>query len=114
MESAVDTSGVKVEYSCDADESSPAGEYQIDATVTDSNFDVEVEPGTLTVKKQKPVDPDPVVPDPDNPDNPDPDNPDPATRITLTRTTRIPTPILIIPTRTTLSPITRTSPNALR
>ena len=83
LESAVDTSGVKVEYSCDADESSPAGEYQIEATVTDPNFDVEVEPGTLTVKKkQGPVDPDPVVPDPDNPDpdnpdNPDPDNPDP-------------------------------------
>ena len=78
LESAVDTSGVKVEYSCDADESSPAGQYQIDATVTDPNFDVEVEPGTLTVKKkQEPVDPDPVVPDPDNPDNPDPDNPDP-------------------------------------
>ena len=86
LESAVDTSGVKAEYSCDADESSPAGEYQIDATVTDPNFDVEVVPGTLTVKrKQEPVDPDPVVPDPDNPDpdqpdpdpNPDPDNPDP-------------------------------------
>ena len=81
LESAVDTSGVKVEYSCDADESSPAGQYQIDATVTDPNFDVEVEPGTLTVKKKEPVDPDPVVPDPDNPDNPDPnpdpDNPDP-------------------------------------
>lgn len=86
LESAVDTSGVKVEYSCDADESSPAGEYQIGATVTDPNFDVEVVPGTLTVKKkQEPVDPDPVVPDPDNPDpdqpdpgpNPDPDNPEP-------------------------------------
>lgn len=91
LESAVDTSGVKVEYSCDADESSPAGEYQIGATVTDPNFDVEVVPGTLTVKKkQGPVDPDPVVPDPDNPepdnpdpgpkpdpDNPDPDNPEP-------------------------------------
>ena len=77
LESSVDASGVKVEYSCDADESSPAGEYQIDATVTDPNFDVEVVPGTLTVKKQEPVDPDPVVPDPDNPDNPDPDNPDP-------------------------------------
>ena len=78
LESAVDTSGVKVEYSCDADESSPAGEYKIGATVTDPNFDVEVVPGTLTVKKkQEPVDPDPVVPDPDNPDNPDPDNPDP-------------------------------------
>lgn len=86
LESAVDTSGVKVEYSCGADEGSPAGEYQIDATVTDPNFDVEVVPGTLTVKKkQEPVDPDPVVPDPDNPDpdqpdpgpNPDPDNPEP-------------------------------------
>ena len=86
LESAVDTSGVKVEYSCDADESSPAGEYQIEATVTDPNFDVEVVPGTLTVKKkQEPVGPDPVVPDPDNPDpdqpdpgpNPDPDNPEP-------------------------------------
>ena len=78
LESAVDTSGVKVEYSCDADESSPAGEYQINATVTDPNYDVEVVPGTLTVKKkQEPIDPDPVVPDPDNPDNPDPDNPDP-------------------------------------
>ena len=87
MESAVDTSGVKVEYSCDADESSPAGEYQIDATVSDPNFNVEVMPGTLTVKKQEPVDPDPVVPDPDNPDpdqpdpdpnpDPDPDNPEP-------------------------------------
>ena len=79
LESAVDTSGAKVEYSCDADESSPAGEYQIDATVTDSNFDVEVEPGTLTVKKkQEPVDPDPDNPDPDQPDKPDPDQPDPG------------------------------------
>ena len=80
LESAVDTSGVKVEYSCDADESSPAGEYQIDATVTDPNFDVEVVPGTLTVKKkQGPVDPDPDNPDPGQPDpgNPDPDQPDP-------------------------------------
>ena len=88
LESAADTSGVKVEYFCDADENSPAGEYQIDATVSDPNFNVEVATGTLTVKKQEPVDPDPVVPDPDNPDpdqpdpdpnpgNPDPDNPDP-------------------------------------
>ena len=86
LESSVDTSGVKVEYSCDADESSPAGEYQIGATVTDPNFDAEVVPGTLMVKKkQEPVDPDPVVPDPDNPDpdqpdpapNPDPDKPEP-------------------------------------
>ena len=79
LESAVDTSGVKVEYSCDADKSSPAGEYQIGATVTDPNFDVEVEPGTLTVKKkQEPVDPDPDNPDPDQPDKPDPDQPDPG------------------------------------
>ena len=80
LESSVDTSGAKVEYSCDADESSPAGEYQIDATVTDLIFDVEVVPGTLTVKKkQGPVDPDPDNPDPDqpDPDNPDPDNPGP-------------------------------------
>lgn len=81
LESAVDTSGVKAEYSCDADESSPAGEYQIGATVADPNFDATVEPGTLTVKKkQEPVDPDPDNPDPDQPDpdpNPDPDNPDP-------------------------------------
>lgn len=80
LESSVDTSGVKAEYSCDADESSPAGEYQIDATVTDPNFDVEVVPGILTVKKkQGPVDPDPDNPDPGQPDpgNPDPDQPDP-------------------------------------
>lgn len=78
LESAVDTSGMKVEYSCDADESSPAGEYKIEATVSDPNFDVVVEPGTLTVKKKRePVNPDPVVPDPDKPDGPDPDQPDP-------------------------------------
>ena len=78
LKSSADTSGVKVEYSCVADESSPAGEYQIEATVTDPNFDVTVEPGTLTVKKkQEPVDPDPVVPDPDKPDGPDPDQPGP-------------------------------------
>lgn len=78
LESAVDTSGVKVEYSCGADESSPAGEYKIEATVSDPNFDVVVEPGTLTVKKKRePVDPDPVVPDPDKPDGPNPDKPDP-------------------------------------
>ena len=77
LESAVDTSGVKVEYICDADESSPAGEYQIGATVTDPNFDVVVEPGTLTVKKkQELVDPDPVEPSPDKPDGPVPGNPD--------------------------------------
>ena len=73
LESAVDTSGVKVEYSCDADESSPAGEYKIGATVTDPNFDVEVEPGTLTVKKKQ----EPVNPDPDNPDKPEPGKPEP-------------------------------------
>ena len=44
LKSSADTSGVKVEYSCVADESSPAGEYQIEATVTDPNFDVTVEP----------------------------------------------------------------------
>ena len=85
LESAVDTSRVKVEYSCDADESSPAGEYQIGATVADPNFDVEVVPGTLTVKKkQEPVNPNPVVPDPDNPDNPEPDNPDKPERFEVT------------------------------
>ena len=81
LESAVDTSGVKVEYSCDADESSPAGEYKIGATVTDPNLDVVVEPGTLTVKKkQGPVNPDPDKPDgpdPDQPDKPEPDKPEP-------------------------------------
>ena len=78
LKSSADTSGVKVEYSCVADESSPAGKYQIEATVTDPNFDVTVEPGTLTVKKkQEPVNPDPVVPDPDRPDGPDPDKPGP-------------------------------------
>ena len=78
LKSSADTSGVKVEYTCDADESSPAGTYQIGATVADPNFDVVVEPGTLTVKKkQEPVDPEPVVPDPDKPDGPDPDKPDP-------------------------------------
>lgn len=77
LKSSADTSGVKVEYSCVADESSPAGEYRIEATVTDPNFDVTVEPGTLTVKKREPVDPDPAVPDPGKPDGPDPDKPDP-------------------------------------
>lgn len=72
LESAVDTSGVKVEYSCVADESSPAGEYQIEATVTDPNFDVTVEPGTLTVKKK----PEPGNPDSDKPGTPDSDRPD--------------------------------------
>lgn len=72
LESAVDTSGVKVEYSCVADESSPAGECQIEATVIDPNFDVTVEPGTLTVKKK----PEPGNPDPDKPGTPDSDRPD--------------------------------------
>lgn len=72
LERAVDTSGVKVEYSCVADESSPTGEYQIEATVTDPNFDVTVEPGTLTVKKK----PEPGNPDPDKPGTPDSDRPD--------------------------------------
>lgn len=77
LESSVDTSGVRVEYSCDANENSPAGEYKIEATVSDPNFDVVVEPGTLTVKKkQEPVGPDPVEPSPDKPDGPDPDQPD--------------------------------------
>ena len=78
LKSSADTSGVKVEYPCVADESSPAGEYQIEATVTDPNFDVTVEPGTLTVKKQEPVNPDPVVPDPDKPEPDQPDQPDPG------------------------------------
>lgn len=72
LESAVDTSGVKVEYSCVADESSPAGECQIEATVIDPNFDVTVEPGTLTVKKK----PGPGNPDPDKPGTPDSDQSD--------------------------------------
>ena len=77
LESSVDTSGVRVEYSCDANENSPAGEYKIEATVSDPNFDVVVESGTLTVKKkQEPVGPDPVVPDPDKPGSPDSDQSD--------------------------------------
>ena len=77
LESEVDTAGVKVAFTCDADESSPAGTYTIGATVADSNFDVTVETGTLTVKrKREPVDPDPVDPDQPDPDQPDPDNPD--------------------------------------
>ena len=75
--SKVDTAGVKVMFTCDADENSPAGTYAIEATVADSNFDVTVEPGTLTVKKkQEPVDPDPVDPDKPDPDQPEPDKPD--------------------------------------
>ena len=103
--SPADTSGVSVKYSCEANEASPAGEYAIDATVSDPNFSAIVEPGTLTVTAKptpdpgptpdpdpdpdptpdpgpSPVDPDDPdhptpTPDPDNPDNPDgPDNPD--------------------------------------
>lgn len=72
LKSSADISGVKVEYSCVADESSPTGEYQIEATVADPNFDVTVEPGTLTVKKK----PEPGNPDPDKPGTPDSDRPD--------------------------------------
>ena len=95
--SPADTSGVVVEYSCEANEASPAGEYTINASVSDPNFSVTVEPGTLTVTAKPtpdpgpdpspdpgpgPVDPDDPnpptpTPDPDNPDNPgQPDNPD--------------------------------------
>lgn len=78
LESKVDTAGVKLTFTCDADENSPAGTYAIGATVADSNFDVTVEPGTLTVKKkQEPVDPDQPDPDQPEPDNPDPDQPGP-------------------------------------
>lgn len=80
--SPASTAGVAVSYSCLADAASPAGEYEIGASVSNSNFAVTVKPGTLTVKAKEPVGPvDPVDPvDPDNPDgpnNPDkPDNPD--------------------------------------
>lgn len=80
--SPASTTGVAVSYSCLADAKSPAGEYEIGASVSNSNFAVTVKPGTLTVKAKEPVGPvDPVDPvDPDNPDgpnNPDkPDNPD--------------------------------------
>ncbi len=46
------TSDVKVTYFCSANKKSPAGEYQIDAAVANPNFDVAVDPGTLTVKKK--------------------------------------------------------------
>ena len=80
--SPASTTGVAVSYSCLADAASPAGEYEIGASVSNSNFAVTVKSGTLTVKAKEPVGPvDPVDPvDPDNPDgpnNPDkPDNPD--------------------------------------
>ena len=74
--SPASTTGVAVSYSCLADATSPAGEYEIGASVSNSNFVVTVEPGTLTVKAKDPVDP----VDPDNPDGPNnpgkPNNPD--------------------------------------
>lgn len=80
--SPASTAGVAVSYACLADVTSLAGEYEIGASVSNSNFAATVKPGTLTVKAKEPVGPvDPVDPvDPDNPDgpnNPDkPDNPD--------------------------------------
>lgn len=74
--SPASTTGVAVSYSCLADATSPAGEYEIGASVSNSNFVVTVEPGKLTVKAKDPVDP----VDPDNPDWPNnpgkPNNPD--------------------------------------
>lgn len=72
--SPADTKGVAVVYSCEADASSPAGEYTINASVSDSNFTTKVEPGTLTVKAKPVPDPGPDPVDPDNP--PKPDDPD--------------------------------------
>ncbi len=80
--SPASTAGVAVSYACLADATSLAGEYEIGASVSNSNFAATVKSGTLTVKAKEPVGPvDPVDPvDPDNPDgpnNPDkPDNPD--------------------------------------
>lgn len=80
--SPASTASVAVSYSCSADVTSPAGEYEIGASVSNSNYAATVKPGTLSVKAKEPVGPvDPVDPvDPDNPDgpnNPDkPDNPD--------------------------------------
>lgn len=87
--SRADTSGLAVAYVCEADASSPAGEYAIGASVSDPNFAATVVPGTLTVTPKPAPDPDnpqpgpdPDNPDPDNPDNPkpgpDPDNPEPG------------------------------------
>lgn len=71
--SPTSTTGVAVSYSCLADVTSPVGEYEIGASVSNSNFVVTVKPGTLTVKAKEPADPD----NPDGPNNPDkPDNPD--------------------------------------
>ncbi len=85
--SKANTEGIEVAYSCDATESSPAGTYAINASVSNPNFIATVKPGVLTIieKEPGPVDPgDPdnpnPEPDPDNPDGPnpsDPDNPNP-------------------------------------
>ena len=87
--SRASTDGVEVDYSCDADEKSPAGDYIINASVDDPNFAATIVPGTLTVKAKPEPDPGPGPVDPDNPDpinppepgpnpDPDPDNPDPG------------------------------------
>ena len=76
--SPASTAGVAVSYSCLADTTSPAGEYEIGASVSNSNFAVTAKPGTLTVKAKEPVGPvDPVDPDdPNTPSGPsDPGNP---------------------------------------
>ncbi len=75
--SPADTTGVVVAYSCEADASSPVGEYAINASVSDSNFTTTVEPGTLTVKAKPVPDPSPAPgPGPDPIDPPKPDDPD--------------------------------------
>ena len=81
--SRASTDGVEVDYSCDADEKSPAGDYIINASVDDPNFAATIVPGTLTVKAKSEPDPDPGPGpvDPDNPEpgpGPDPDNPEPG------------------------------------
>lgn len=90
--SRASTDGVEVDYSCDADEKSPAGDYIINAGVDDPNFAATIVPGTLTVKAKPEPDPGPGPVDPDNPEpgpvdppnppepgpGPDPDNPDPG------------------------------------
>ena len=79
--SRASTEGVEVNYSCDADEKSPAGDYSIDASVDDPNFAATIVPGTLTVKAKPEPDPGPGPVDPDNPEpgpTPDPDNPEPG------------------------------------
>lgn len=78
--SRVNTDGVEVRYSCEADEESPAGDYIINASVDDPNFAATIVPGTLTVKAKPEPDPDPDPgpgPGPVDPDNPDP-GPDPV------------------------------------